>query len=190
MSKIQIKISNAEAKKKIESQIRKAEDLFCKGEKELSSSSVEGTRARDNFKILYEQWEDFTCEILREIFVSSSYARKFVEVRSSEVEYVAPNWVPGIKYFLEKQIIPKKDYLGILIHNIDQFTKVIEEKNLSPLITLPDNNLDLPEKVTLAGLWKYVPVKFWLWFLGLSITILIVGITLGQISWVKEIFEK
>lgn len=190
MPKNQIKISKAEAKKEIEDQIQKAKDLYKKGEQELSSSSDEEIRARDNFKILYKHWENFTCEMLRKIFVSSSYASEFVKVQSSKVEYVSSSWIPDIEYYLEKQMTPKVDYLGILIQTIDQFTEIKEEKKQSVFTPPPDNNLDLPEKVTLSWLWKHVPAKFWFVLIGLFIAAFILGVTLGQIGWVKEVFGK
>lgn len=47
--------------------------------------------------------------------------------------------------------------------------------------------LQLPDKVTLAWLWKHVPAKFWLWLLGIMVFVLGVGITIGQVDWIKEI---
>lgn len=50
------------------------------------------------------------------------------------------------------------------------------------------NNLEFPDKVTLAWLWEKVPAKFWCSLLGLLITFFLFGITIGQVTWVGDLF--
>jgi len=83
------KILKIEAKEKILAQIKKG--------KELGQSSKE--LSRDNFELKFNQWIDFTADILSDIFVSSNYSYEFKEHYSSKVEYVGSDWVPDKKYF-------------------------------------------------------------------------------------------
>lgn len=191
MSKNQIKISKADAKKELEAQIQKGKHLWMTGQTILQETppyTDQRVRQRDNFEILYNKWRDFTREMLKEVFVSTSYASDFTEVRSSKSELVGSGWVPDVEYYMEKQIIPKSDYLKILLQDIDEFTELAEEEN-QPTPSLPtDDTLDSPTKVTLEWLWKHVPVHFWVWIVGIVIAAFVFGITVGQISWVKELF--
>ena len=84
-----------------EAQIKKGEELLEKWAKiirELSPDTTMRTRSRDNFEVIYNQWRDFAEDKLRELFVSSHYADEFREARSSEVEYVSSDWIPGVDY--------------------------------------------------------------------------------------------
>ena len=76
MSKRHIQTSETEAKSKIDQQIQKGQMLMEEGINILRNRPSLGnpTRLRDNFEVKYQQWEDFTTEILREVFVSGSYA--------------------------------------------------------------------------------------------------------------------
>ena len=49
---------------------------------------------------------------------------------------------------------------------------------------------ELPDKVTLTWLMQHVPVSFWLWLGGILITTIIIGVTLGQTSFAKELLGK
>lgn len=119
-SKRQIKTSKSQAEIKIEAQIKKGKELAKMGSTLYSGDS----RDRDNFEILFDQWVDFTYENLKEIFVSYSYAQNFKEKHSSKVHHVGSSWIPDIEYYLEKQLVPKIDFLEILRRNLDQFDEV------------------------------------------------------------------
>ncbi len=114
MSNRELKISVPEARIKIETQIKKGYILV-----ELATKET-----RDNFKIRFEYWDSHTQEVLENIFSSVCYRIDFEEHKSSEVEYVSSDWIPDIKYYVNKQIIPKLEYLKILLENIDDFKKL------------------------------------------------------------------
>ena len=193
MAKTKIRVDKSYAEEKLKAQIEKGEELFEKRAKiirERSPDTTMRTRNRDNFEVLYNQWRDFAEDKLRELFVSSHYADEFREARSSEVEYVSSAWIPGVDYYLKKEIIPKLDYLRILSQSIDQFEKA--ESDVAAPVALPRTvaALELPDRVTLAWLWQHVPASLWVGFLGLLLAVFIFGATVGQIEWVQKLVEN
>jgi len=74
------------------------------------------------------------------------------------------------------------DKLSTLLHQSKSALSILESR--APT----SDDLNLPDKVTLSWLWKHVPAKFWLWFLGIMIFMLGSGISLGQVNWIKELF--
>ena len=143
MSKRKIKVPLTMASEKIDSQIQKGKELAKTGSDLIKSNYRlrRGARDRDNYKSLYEQWVDFTYEILKEIFYSNSYAVDFKKKKSSKVEYVNSSWKPDVKYYLEKQIIPKLDFLEILKKNLFEFEEIdINMELASPVM---EDNSDI-----------------------------------------------
>lgn len=49
------------------------------------------------------------------------------------------------------------------------------------------DELVLPDKVTLSWLFRHVPCKFWWWLLGLFVVVFILGIRIGQTTFIREI---
>lgn len=47
-----------------------------------------------------------------------------------------------------------------------------------------------PNKVTLYWLWRHVPVKFWICMASLLIGAFLIGVRVGQISWIQELINK
>ena len=91
MVKTKIKVDKSFAEEKLKAQIEKGKELFEKGSqiiREMSPGTTQRNRSHDGFKVLYNQWRDFTEEILSELFVSNHYAHEFREAQSSKVEYV------------------------------------------------------------------------------------------------------
>ncbi|MFX0199464.1 MAG: hypothetical protein ACFFCW_25360 [Candidatus Hodarchaeota archaeon] len=200
MAQGQLRKTRVEARAKIEAQIRKGEELREKGLSIIKSKNSYqiSARERDNFEASFEQWEGFTVEILEELFASSHYAYEFKKKQSSKVEYVGSGWIPDIEYYLEKQITPKIDYLNILIKNLNEFKDppiqdnnglIKEEAELTPLNSskLSKSRLELPDKVTLSWLWEHVPVKFWIWAIGIIFTAFLLGLTVGQVNWIQDL---
>jgi len=73
--------------------------------------------------------------------------------------------------------------LSTLLHQSQSVVAFLEG-----LLSASDNNLEFPDKVTLAWLWEKVPAKFWCSLIGLLIGFFLFGITVGQVSWVGELF--
>ena len=48
-------------------------------------------------------------------------------------------------------------------------------------------NIEYPSKITLKWLWEYVPINYWVWFLGLLISAFIAGIAFTEIPLYKNI---
>ena len=193
MGKTKIRFDKSYAEETLKAQIEKGEELLEKGVqiiRERSSDITKRTRNRDNFEVLYIQWRDFAEEMLRELFVSSHYADEFIEVRSSEVEYVGSSWIPDVDYYLHKEIIPKLDYLRILSQNINQFQKA--ESDTAAPVPQPQTTaaLEFPDRVTLAWLWQHVPASYWIGFLGVFLAVFIFGTTVGQIEWVQKLVNN
>lgn len=123
MSYDTLKISRVEAIALINQQIQKGDTLFkdgCllikrKGNQNISS------RDRDFFESSFNHWVNITYSILLRIYTSSKIAMEFKEKSSSKVEYVGSTWIPDIKYYLEKQLVQKLDYLEMLKISFDDF---------------------------------------------------------------------
>ncbi|MCX6356231.1 MAG: hypothetical protein NTZ78_15225 [Candidatus Aureabacteria bacterium] len=50
-----------------------------------------------------------------------------------------------------------------------------------------NNELILPDKVTLSWLFRHVPCKFWWGLMGLFVAVFILGIKVGQTTFIREI---
>lgn len=73
--------------------------------------------------------------------------------------------------------------------NVDA-TEVRSTNTNTSTNTQQNNPLVLPEKVTMVWLVHHVPIAFWLWLAGIIIAIFIVGATVGQTTFIKEILGK
>jgi hypothetical protein len=51
-------------------------------------------------------------------------------------------------------------------------------------------HVQLPEKVTLSWLIHNVPVQFWVWLGGLILTVLLLGVGIGQTTFIQELVGK
>ena len=190
MEKTKIKVEKSYAKERLKAQIEKGRELFEKGSQIVREASQgSGTRSRDSFKAFYNQWEDFTEEILSGLFASNHQAREFRKTQSSKVEYVGSDWIPGVEYYLEKQIIPKLDYLRVLSENIEQFEKAESGGAASIGPQQAESILDFPERVTLAWLWRHVPVKLWASAAGLLVTVFLVGVSISRVAFVRRLLD-
>lgn len=148
MSKRQIKIPKQGVKKKIDQQIEKGRQLV------LSAQSK--NENRDNFEIKYKQWVEFTGEILKEIFVSSTYAADFKEHRSSKVEYVNSGWIPDIEYYLTKQLNPKLHFLRVLNDNLNEFVEIKNEEKGNNVSQKLKKDVMTDDELELKILEKYI----------------------------------
>ena len=106
------------------------------------------------------------------------------------MEYVSSDWVPDVEYYLEKEIVPKVDYLSVLSRSIDQFQKAEADAATSVAPPQVEADLELPGRVTLAWLWQHVPASLWIWLLGLLVAAFIFGVTVGQIDWVQKLVSN
>lgn len=193
MSKTKIKIDHSEAKSKIDAAIEKGKKLAKQGLhilKDTLSHTDQRIRARDNFAVLYNQWRGFTAEILLQVYVSSTYANEFNKKESSKKQLVGSNWQPDVDYYLEKMLIPKIDYLNILSGSIDQFQK--EKVSHTPKIYKKHHepNLEMPDRVTLAWLWRKVPLRFWFWLVGLLVAAFLFGLSVGQLDLMQDLLNQ
>lgn len=174
MSKTQIKIPKAEAKSKLEAQIDKAKELCENGIaiiKGIPSHRPERNRATDSFQTRVDQWQKFSFETLQEIFDSSSYAYDFEKKRSSQTRLVSSSWKPDIRYYIDNVIVPKADYLNVLLQSIDQFIVVedhsqSEAPSLSPIEPSSKQSKSVRELV--SRFWKH----HWKWIIGTSIALI------------------
>ena len=123
MSKRQLKIFKIEARKRIEAQIEKGKQIGIRGSGIIKGKYTReiSARDRDNFENIFKQWNDITVEILKEIFMSSSYSIDFDKQHTSEKEYASSNWVPDIAYYLKSQLISKLEEV-FQIYNIEKLT--------------------------------------------------------------------
>jgi hypothetical protein len=64
----------------------------------------------------------------------------------------------------------------------------MSEKNVIDAADGP--NQGLPEKVTLPWLAQHVPVSLWLAFVGILISAALLGVTLGQTTFIREMTGK
>lgn len=84
-----------------------------------------------------------------------------------------------------------------------QFQKILEvvrNKLFDWVAQLPDEQLSpspitemvtfMPDKITLKWLWQFVPIQFWMWFVGVVAAAFVAGIFVGQISVVRELIGK
>ena len=129
MSKLKLNVATSVAKERLEAQAEKGGEVG-----KFGSEATEGktryeipTRVRDRFVVMYKLWRKSTEQVLRDIFVSSTYAYEFKEQHSSRVQYVSSDWVPDIEYYLGSQLIQKLDYLANLLVNINDFEEPTED---------------------------------------------------------------
>jgi AbiTii-like protein len=83
-----------------------------------------------------------------------------------------------------------------------QFQKIIEvvrNRLFDWVSELPDErepastrneNLTMPDRITLKWLWQYVPIHFWFWFSSLIVSAFVAGVFGGQLSIVEELVGK
>jgi hypothetical protein len=194
MSKRLLQVKRTEAQTRIEGQIQKGDKLLQEGIAILESrrGSSESPKERDNFEVKYRQWEEFTSEILREIFVNGSYSHDFKEEHSSVVEYVGSSWVPDIKYYIQRQLGPKLDFLKILLGNLGEFVESPQSTTspsvgaiatLSPKVAAKDvGDLD---KLTIIELLRRLKVGQSVRVVSILIALLIGAFTFGYTvhSW-------
>jgi len=189
---MKIRVAKSQAKRILDARIAKGKQLREEGAQSLQATNVSQdlrTRYRDFFETQYRHWCDTTEQRLSEIFVSGDCPREFSHKHSSEREYVSPDWVPGIHYYIEHQITPQLDYLNILRQNIDEFEECThDEMSIGPPpASAPEP--ELPARVTLSWLWRHVPVSFWLWFVGLLIISFVIGVVVGQVPGVESVIQ-
>jgi hypothetical protein len=85
------------------------------------------------------------------------------------------------------------------------FYKDLDKRQLDELISLQKSldiipvkvesnqvkaEVDLPEKVSLAWLYRHVPFTFWLMLGGALLAALTFGVTMGQTTFIRQLFEK
>lgn len=104
----------------------------------------------DKVKTDYEQWYEITHSVLMDIFESDKYADKFERIIYSKQKLVGSNWQPDIEYYLVYKLIPKLNFLKVLIQNIDDYEEVgLETKNsnrdMSIFIINPNRIKELKE---------------------------------------------
>ena len=79
-----------------------------------------------------------------------------------------------------------RDVVSAVITRISRKPELLMEKGKK------QNRADLkePAKVTLSWLFHHVPIRLWLWLVGLLITAFIIGVKVGQIGWVQGLISK
>lgn len=174
MSNNRIKIPIAQAKSKLEAQIHKAKELCENGNaivKGIPSNRRERNRATDCFQAIVDQWQRFSFEILQEIFVSASYAYDFEKKKSSQTRLVSSSWKPDIRYYIEHVVVPKADYLNVLLQSIDQFI-VVNGRSQSQAPALSDIDTSPKQSKSVWGLvfgfWRH----HWKWIIATSIALI------------------
>ncbi|MGO9611733.1 MAG: hypothetical protein ACLPX5_01690 [Dissulfurispiraceae bacterium] len=107
----------------LDQQIEKGERLFKSGHSTIKKNKGNPipSRDRDVFESMFNLWVDTTYSILLKIYKNSEYALEFKDKQSSKVTYVSSSWVRDIKYYLQRQLVPKLDYLNVLRDSIDDF---------------------------------------------------------------------
>jgi len=167
MSKKKLKTTKDIASEKISKQIQKGIYLYKNGVNIIKKYKHKiSPRTRDIFESEFNQWAGFTFELLCELFISSEYAHEFKEKHLSNVEYVDSSWIPDIQYYLEKQLIPKIDYLKMLHKNIQEFDEQISnnesnvkiESNDDKEKILKDNIVEV-EKMTIGKLLSVLSIS-------------------------------
>ncbi len=149
MSANKIKISKTVALEKIERQITKGSVLAQAGIdfiKKNPNHSIHRSEV-DKFEIEFEQWVNITGSIIFEIFDDYNYGSKFKDHISSKREYVSSDWQPDIKYYLERQLLPKLEYLKILKKNVIDLEEIEAENNITPEIkndSIDKTNNEMP----------------------------------------------
>lgn len=79
----------------------------------------------------------------------------------------------------------KNEKISTLLHQSHDVLAVLQ--SLSPQESA---GLEYPHKVTLSWIWKHVPVRFWIWLVSLLIAAFLIGVTVGQISWIQDLISK
>lgn len=102
----------------------------------------------------------------------------------------------GISNFIRspsyKSVENIRGLVASIITRIERNPQIFTKKNKvsHPQVNKGDNDLAYPKKITLFWLVKNVPIKFWLWLVGLLLAVFVTGITVGQVDWVKELFGQ
>lgn len=124
----QLKTERDIASIKISEQIRKGTNLYERGIGIIKDGGSNSRILIDSFVSEYRQWVDFTSAILLELFESPKYSREFRSKHSTDVKYVDSSWIPDIEYYVEKELIPKIEYLRVLGKNIGEFDEGVIRK--------------------------------------------------------------
>jgi len=79
-----------------------------------------------------------------------------------------------------------RDVVSAVITRISRKPELLLEKGRKQ--NRPD--LEEPAKVTLHWLFRHVPIRLWIWLVGLLITAFIIGVRIGGIGWVRSLIGK
>lgn len=130
-----IKIDKAQFVEKLNKQITKG-SILAKSGIEFIKNNPDHSLYRsdvDKFKIEVNQWTDITQSILYEVFTSPKYGSEFKNLKTSKRKYVDSSWQPDIKFYLEYELLPKLEYLKILLGNIDDLDEVESKNDVSTI---------------------------------------------------------
>ncbi len=82
-----------------------------------------------------------------------------------------------------------KGVASSVITRLKRNPKLLSKKPTASSSNKTDYSLGFPNRVTIGWLVQYVPVKYWIAFLGLLVAAFILGIQAGRISLVREVFK-
>jgi len=193
MSKTEIKVDPHQAKEMLSIQINRGKSLIEVGRKIPPNTyplTHEKVRRKDIFVSQYNQWREFTIDTLTQIFFSGSYSNDFDEKHSSRTEYVSASWTPDVDFYINSHLIPKIDYLSLLLNSLDQFQKISHPKSEQPQGKKSNAIAESQEIITLEWLWRHEPVKFWFFLVTALIAVFALGMTFGEVEWLKELISK
>lgn len=156
----------------------KIADLMEEGKSFLNRS----IRSRDDLESVrseYRTWKNYTEEFLKQSFTGTELAEEF-----------GSPWSPAI--LQSRTLSDEANSFKKTVKERIQRLKTIKERlelfpKADPKSGSERDPVQYPDKVTVRWLINNVPVSVWLYLISILITVFVLGVTVGQTTFVKEI---
>lgn len=119
------------------------------------------------------------------------------EVDENEI-YASPELLRAVNefryaFYNDRAKIHRENLDGKLVEIINSEYSMLKEKVGYGKISNGDSSIggssgELPDRVTLSWLRDNVPIKFWLWLVGILIATFVFGTSIGQVTLVRELY--
>jgi hypothetical protein len=173
-------MTSDEAKKILGEYNKELKGILSRFKKTRDSIYIDGNDD-PRYRQIVTEIRDFLDDILGQ----NSYSTQIVSFFNEGISLS-----PGLPSY--KSVENIHGLVASIITRIERNPQILIEKNKTSCSKVNNDNDDLayPPKITLLWLAKNVPIAFWFWLVGLLLAAFVVGITFGQLSWVKELIGQ
>lgn len=170
-------VTRVEANNSIDAQIKRGNEL-----QNLVSNDYGELRAANEQKI---RWTARNIELMARIFDNDSISREFWRYRTELITDDNDTALEVLKGVVREQT----NHLEAVKERLDLIPEVAGN-NQNGKDAQPAKEIELPEKITAAWLYKHAPVHFWFSAFGIIIASFLAGATVGQTTFIQELLGK